>query len=91
VTNEPCKCRRRDSFGRSLAGVVAAWIVITLVCNFIGVGVDDSDAGPWQRSGVSIITDHKTGLQYLSTWTGGITPRVDADGRQVRVVKEGAN
>ncbi|MGJ8513117.1 DUF6440 family protein [Carnimonas bestiolae] len=36
------------------------------------------------RSGVKIVTDAKTGMQYLRTSGGGITPRVDADGKQLR-------
>jgi len=33
-------------------------------------------------------TDHLTGLQYLSAPGGGITPRLDRDGRHMRAEEE---
>jgi len=44
---------------------------------------DDSDVNWHKRSGLTIHTDDKTGLQYFSTPNGGITPRLDAEGRQM--------
>ena len=41
---------------------------------------DDSDS-PTQRSGMMILTDYGTGCQYL--WRNGLTPRMDANGKQV--------
>lgn len=35
------------------------------------------------RSGMALRTDHGTGCQYLQTWSGGITPRLDGTGRQI--------
>jgi hypothetical protein len=70
---------------------VLAIVAVVLLVNYTGYGVDDSDRDGWHRSGVSVITDHKTGLQYLSTWTGGITPRLAPDGTQLRASPSPAN
>lgn len=36
-----------------------------------------------ERSGMAILTDHGTGVQYLTTPHGGLTVRVDKDGRPI--------
>lgn len=68
------------------------WIGIFLIYLFSSwafsltpFGRDDSDAEGWGggRSGVTRVTDALTGCQYLRTGFGGITPRLDARGRQV--------
>lgn len=52
--------------------------------NLSPVGRDDSDPGEWgRRSGISVRTDHLTGCQYLESWGGGLTPRVDREGRHL--------
>ena len=35
------------------------------------------------RSNMQVLTDALTGCQYLATLRGGITPRMDADNKQV--------
>lgn len=40
---------------------------------------DDSDFGKFNRSGVDVITDAKTGKQYLVTPKGGIVARQDGE------------
>lgn len=45
-----------------------------------GYGMDDTDTDSWNRSGVIVRTDAKTGVQYLETAGGAITPRLNADG-----------
>jgi len=44
---------------------------------------DDTDRGKWTRSGMSLYTDYGTGCQYLGKIFGGITPRVDKDGKHI--------
>lgn len=54
------------------------WLIIfaiTLVANWLAIGVDDSDRDGWNRSGLKIHTDAKTGIQYLSDGKGGLTRR----------------
>ncbi len=55
-----------------------------LILDKIGIGssYDDSDAAPI-RSGLTIKTDYLTMCQYLTTWSGQITPRMARDGKQV--------
>lgn len=70
--------------------------LMAIIC-FIGwlhdkldIGWDDTDDVDKRiRSGVKPITDHKTGLQYLKTPFGGITPRLDADGKHMRISTDG--
>ena len=64
------------------------WVVVVTACvslmrNISGHGVDDSDSGPWSRSGLSVRTDALTGLQYLESRSGHLTPRLGPDGKQI--------
>lgn len=45
--------------------------------------IDNSDKNIFKRSDMAIKTDYLTGCQYLVTFWGGITPRLDKDGKQV--------
>ena len=38
-----------------------------------------------KRSGVSIVIDYGTGVQYIATPIGGITPRLDSNGNVMKV------
>jgi hypothetical protein len=46
------------------------------------IGRDDTDP-PRGRSNMTIHTDHATGCQYLQGKRGGLTPRLDANGRHM--------
>lgn len=63
-------------------------LVYTIIFLFVG-GIerptDDSDKDADNRSNLIVHTDYKTGVQYLSTRGGGITPRLDKDGKLVIV------
>lgn len=50
--------------------------VMSLVLSFIPYNLDSSDKDASHRSGVSIVTDYGTGVQYLKTPEGYITPRL---------------
>lgn len=60
-----------------LLGYVAAWLPFN---------VDDTDESNFRRSGLKIYTDNLTGLQYLSTANGGLTPRLDINNKQLRKI-----
>lgn len=69
-------------FGRQLALGFLDIAALVMVCMFIAgiiltiaMPTDDSDFGKWDRSGVKIVTDAKTGQQYLVTPEGGIIER----------------
>jgi len=59
-------------------------LVIMLVMNFFGYRVDSTDFSAWERSGMSLHTDAKTGLQYLSK-DGALIPRLDKNGRHMSI------
>jgi len=40
-----------------------------------GIGIDDSDTSKWNRSGLKIHRDAKTGIEYLSDGRGGLVRR----------------
>lgn len=46
---------------------------------------DDTDKDILNRSGLTLYTDYGTGLQYLSTGRCKLRPRLDANGKQMRV------
>lgn len=46
---------------------------------------DDSDKNFFTRSGMSVYTDYKTGLQYLGGSKGGIIPRLDENGKHIKI------
>lgn len=60
---------------------LVVWIGVPIIKNIFSVGVDDTDVDAWNRSGMRVYTDAKTGVQYLGTARGGLTVRVDKDGR----------
>jgi hypothetical protein len=39
-------------------------------------------------SGLRVTTDHGTGVQYLVTFSGGITPRINGDGQPIVLTGE---
>ncbi len=68
--------------------ILCVYFILTLL--FIGTyfvldkytPYDDSDA-PCKRSGFKVMTDYKTGLQYLKAGSA-VTPRLDITGKQIR-------
>lgn len=48
---------------------------------YLPIGRDNSDGQI--RSGMRVHVDNLTGCEYLSVPSGGITPRVDASGKQI--------
>jgi len=74
------------AFVRWLVGWFAFALVFTQFLSLTPLKKDDSDPEPegWgRRSGIQVRTDSLTGCQYLETTSGGITPRVDGNGRHV--------
>lgn len=59
-------------------------LLCTVAIEMTPLGRDDSDPAQWgNRSNLKPRTDALTGCQYLEARGGGITPRVDVDGRHV--------
>lgn len=62
------------------------WIALIIALEIVGHYLPhDSTDPPNSRSGLGIYTDHLTGCQYLASGFGfgGLTPRMDANGKQV--------
>lgn len=64
-------------------GLGAAFFVVVVVSALFSSSPRDDSDPPGGRSGVSVITDHRTGLQYLKAPGGGLTPRLGMDGEQI--------
>lgn len=65
-------------------------IIMTTLLNYVierfNIGFDDTDNDiEHKRSLMKVYTDHKTGLQYLATANGGLTPRLDKNGKQINI------
>lgn len=60
---------------------LVAWIGVPIIKIIFSTDVDDTDIDAWNRSGMRVYTDAKTGVQYLGTERGGLTVRVDKDGK----------
>jgi len=62
-----------------LCGWAACLLVLVFLFNVgrwcFGWGMDDSNKSGWERSGFTIMTDNKTGIQYLSDGKGGLVRR----------------
>lgn len=49
---------------------------------------DDTDLSVFRRSNLGLKTDYGTGNQYLVTFWGGITPRLDENGNIVNIYRK---
>lgn len=71
-------------YTRWLGGWVLVGYFLVVMVGKSPMGRDDSDPGQWgQRSGLMPRTDSRTGCQYLEGTRGGLTPRLDHNGRHV--------
>ena len=70
---------------RNGVGLIAmwAWLVFFAYVAFMALSNDLDDTDGWKRSNMRLHTDAKTGCQYLSIPSGGITARLGADGQQM--------
>ena len=58
---------------------MTGWVLLAFLLIIIWPTGRDSTDGE-KRSGMHIYTDHGTGVQYVGTIFGSITPRLKADG-----------
>lgn len=76
-------------FRRDILIFVGALFALNAIYNASGYGRDDTDA-PDERSGLELRTDFGTGCQYLEASSGGLTPRLDADGNHMGCGRQAA-
>lgn len=62
--------------------IIAVSIANKCIGKYTDIGRDDTDQ-PGGRSDMVVLTDHQTGCQYLMGAHGGLTPRLDADGKHI--------
>jgi len=72
-------------FGWGLIQAAAVFFTFALVCTIATHRKDDTDSSWGKPSGLKLYTDHGTGVQYLRSKGGGLTPRLDAEGNIVTV------
>ena len=68
---------------KAVAWICAAIIVLGLIGSIVGYPQKDDTDPSGGRSGLKIYTDSGTGCQYLSVSSGGVTPRLNADGHPI--------
>ena len=68
-----------DFFDEYFSLIVSVSLIAMLVLLLFGIKKS------WGNKEVSIFTDKETGVQYVSTINGGLTPRVDKNGHIMSV------
>lgn len=69
-------------YKRPVPWLIAVNVLLWGLIIFVPVPKDNTDPVNG-RSGIGLHTDCLTGLQYLSSRRGGITPRLDVDGKHI--------
>lgn len=68
-----------DAFWTVLRAIVVGYFAIALV----GYCTPRDDTDGEERSGMRLMTDARSGCQYLGAPWGGITPRMDRNGHHI--------
>ena len=58
-----------------IISIALLFVVVLVVRNSFGIGVDSTDESAWKRSGFTVLKDAKTGVEYLSDGHGGLVKR----------------
>jgi len=69
--------------GEILLILIVVLVIWNLARYVFDIGVDDSDLSSSKRSGLTIYTDYKTGVQYVGTQNGGLSVRVDENNKPI--------
>lgn len=64
------------------AGIYVGSVLFTIFLLQYCWPKDDTDRGWFHRSGLTPLTDHATGLQYLRS-SNSLTPRLNREGQQI--------
>lgn len=63
----------------AIVGAVLIGVALLSALPFLKDDFDPTNG----RSGLKIYTDHRTGCQYIGAGSGGLTPRLDANGKHI--------
>ena len=73
-----------NAFVCGFFGTLGAALALFTAAQFLDMAIPRDDSDPmFGRSGMNVLTDYKTQLQYLKSGAA-ITPRMDANGKQMR-------
>jgi len=87
VVAEFIKRQRREARRKAMV-TITIFIGILFLLNYIQP-TDDTDKDRWNRSGMSLFTDNKTGLQYIKGGLfGTMIPRLDENGDHMKAEKK---
>lgn len=76
--------KETKDYTRWLCGWLIVGYFMVVLIGLSPIARDDSDPGSWgDRSGLTLRTDSLTGCQYLEAQSGGLTPRLDTDGKHI--------
>lgn len=68
---------------RKIGFILSVGLIVVAILSWASkrIALDDTDGDA--ASGMGLHTDARTGCQYLSTYNGGITPRLDENGHHI--------
>lgn len=52
-------------------------MMVNVISHYLLPRDNNFDGDTWYKSGVTVIIDHKTGIEYLKTETGFLMPRME--------------
>ena len=67
---------------RVVGGFIVGWVLLLIALKLFEP-LDDTDNGRFERSGMILYVDARTGCHYLSKPFSVLVPRMGADGKQV--------
>jgi hypothetical protein len=82
MTNEELYEKFKEDLSNYVFKMVIAFLVIMLGYMILPT-TDSTDYSHFDRSGMHLHIDAKTGCHYVASQYGGITPRVDAEGTHI--------
>ena len=60
--------------------ILLCTVLFLILINWVSKYKSDSTDGK-QKSGLLLFKDHGTGIEYVGTLMGGLTPRLDSNGK----------
>ena len=67
--------QKAKQWAYGILDAIVPWIIIGYCISFLLTPVDDCDRSRWDRCGLKVVTDNKTGIEYLVSSGGGIIKR----------------
>lgn len=70
-----------NRFKKDLFWIIIIFFILQIAWHYLPIGRDNSDGS--KRSGFSVHVDSLTGCEYLGGKSGGLTPRLDSNGKHI--------